>query len=239
MPLSTDNISSGVGTTAVSTFSWAHTVNAAATSGTLLIAGIHVRSTASSNVTISSVRWGSTAGTTMTLLILKREQIAARAVENIALYYLVNPTTGTTRINVDFGNTSVSHVPIGAAISLQGTSVFQSSGVSSGGATSGAQSVTLATTGAGDLLIGMFGARAGATPWTTLSGDVIIGGSTGTATPTLMVRRAPATSGSTTITAQKTIAQASLHVGGVAVETTVAPPSLNLIGPLALIGIGQ
>lgn len=234
MTISTDNASSGLGTTAVSTMSWSHTVG---TSGTLLVVGVHARSTASSLVNVSSVRWGTTAGSTLTLLIARTEQIAARHVDQVSLWSLANPTVGTTLIHVDLGNSSVAQRPIGGAISLQGTSVFKTSGVSSGGATTATVTVSAATTGANDWLIGLFGAVGGTSNWTTVSSATTIAASTVSAGATIMLWRAANTSGTTSIGAAKQVALASLHVAGVAVDTTVAPAP-TFFGWRTMVGVG-
>ena len=156
MPISTGSISSALSATAVSTFSWAHTVG---TSDTLLVVGVAEFSTGSTAMEVSSVRLGSTAGATLTLNVAQRSTAGPGIAEAVSFWSLANPTPGATLIHVDFANSSHSNPAIGYGLSVEGSSAVGNTAAGTSFSGSGAVSATVSLAGAGDWGLALFGAR--------------------------------------------------------------------------------
>src|SRR3990167_1898668 len=160
MPITTVAVSSAVGTTAVSTFSWAHTVG---TSDTLLVVGVAVNSSNSTSPGggINSIRLGTTnTGAAFTKRTTARSTGGINIAERVELWTLANPTTGlSTRIHVAFANASMAYAPLGYGIGFQGTSAVGNVVAGASIGTSGLKSATVTVAGANDWAIAMFGKR--------------------------------------------------------------------------------
>ena len=222
MPISTGSISSAVSATAVSTFSWAHTVG---TSDTLLVVGVEEFSTGSTAMAVSSVRLGSTAGATLTLNVAKRTTGLANIAEAVSFWSLVSPTPGTTLIHVDFSNSSHSNPALGFGLSVQGSSAVGSTVAGTSFSASGAVSATVTLAGAGDWGLALFGGRR--TAFTSISGssDTILSGATASSHVAALAQGDLGTSGEVTISVFSASGSIGARVAISLVETVAGGPS--------------
>ena len=144
MPIAFDAASSATKSSGtVTTVSWSHTVATSADS--ILIVASGVASGQSSLVNTTAISY---AGSAFTKAVTARNLVTATSVVYVAeLWYLLNPTAGTTLINVTFGNSSLGGPQGLLAASFTGTTGIGVTAGSTGVSSTPSQAITLSTGG--------------------------------------------------------------------------------------------
>ena len=214
MPIAFDAVSSATKAAGnATTVSWNHTVATSANSILIVASGVVSRNSSLVNTTAISY-----AGSAFTKAVTARNQTATSVVYAAELWYLLNPTAGTTLINVTFGNSSFSIVQGLLAASFTGTTGIGVTAGSTGNSSAPSQAITLSTGGSWSICAVKSNA---AVLLTTVSGETIRVGSTIGTDYSGLGDAAPGSSGANTFNFTGGVAQPFAIVALDLIPTTV------------------
>jgi hypothetical protein len=157
-----DRASSMTRSTAASSISWSHTTGAGNNRLLLVTIGVHVAT--GTPTTVTSVTYGGIPLTQVTTALYSATAPRVRTY----VFQLINPTSGTNTITVNFAAATLS---VAGAVTYTGVdqnSPIQTSSTSTGSGTTASSSVTV--TGSGRLLFGYLGGHRTTNTWTITEG---------------------------------------------------------------------